>query len=490
MSIPYYPASSGHQQQTQHGFPSSPSPSQGNIHTASGGNSQAANGGGGPTSPLRSGAFFERHNIFGRSRSSLSSAAAASVPSLRSDSPDLNQAGYSPVEPASPTTRRSAFRPGLLTRHSSSSTSRIPLEQVRSNSSSNNDRVGFPSSRPSTSFRVPQDEQDMSGSNGPRMAGSNQMVRTESSGGTGSSSNPFGRMFRRYSQGQGVHARTSSNASDAPPQLGRTVTPTGTNARTGSGGRNPPTLDVGSNGDAVPAAIVSAAPERSLSDQASDAVTNGPPASAPAATTSTTTASSSAFQGSGTNPSLQAGVHRLRLVPHLEATRSLHFEPIERDVRESATPVKIGRFTDRAPAAAIASADDAASSRPVGSTAPSGSAPGNRGGAVPTTAGGGGRIDSTRIAFKSKVVSRGHAEIWCEAGGRFCIRDTKSSSGTFLNHIRLAGANVESKPFPIKDGDILQLGVDYQGGTEEIYRCVKIRVELNRGWQREANQFK
>ncbi len=36
---------------------------------------------------------------------------------------------------------------------------------------------------------------------------------------------------------------------------------------------------------------------------------------------------------------------------------------------------------------------------------------------------------------------------------------------------------------------MVQLGVDYQGGTEEIYRCVKMRVELNRGWQREANQF-
>lgn len=488
MSIPYYPASTGLQQQTQHGFPSSSSPSQGNIPIVSTGTNQAANGGG-PTSPLRSGAFFERHNIFGRSRSSLSSAAAASVPSLRSDSPDPNQLGYSPVEPASPTSRRSAFRPGLLTRHSSSSTSRIPLEHVRSNSSSNNDRVGFPSSRPSTSFRLPQDEQEMSGSNGPRMAGSNQMVRTESSGGTGSSTNPFGRMFRRYSQGQGGHVRTSSNASDAPPQLGRTATPTGTSGRTTSTtGRNLPALDAVSNNDPVPAAIVSATPERSLSEQGSGAVTNGPPASAPAATTSTTSGSSST---SGTNPSLQAGVHRLRLVPHLEATRSLHFEPIERDVRESATPVKIGRFTDRGPTAAAAAAvEDPASSRPVGSTAPSGSAPGNRGGAVPTTAGGGGRIDSTRIAFKSKVVSRGHAEIWCEAGGKFFIRDTKSSSGTFLNHIRLAGANVESKPFPVKDGDILQLGVDYQGGTEEIYRCVKIRVELNRGWQREANQFK
>ncbi|KAA1127560.1 hypothetical protein PGTUg99_000313 [Puccinia graminis f. sp. tritici] len=44
-------------------------------------------------------------------------------------------------------------------------------------------------------------------------------------------------------------------------------------------------------------------------------------------------------------------------------------------------------------------------------------------------------------------------------------------------------------PFPLRDGDVLQLGVDYQGGTEEIYRCVKMRVELNRGWQRSANVF-
>ncbi|CAD6893585.1 unnamed protein product [Tilletia caries] len=40
---------------------------------------------------------------------------------------------------------------------------------------------------------------------------------------------------------------------------------------------------------------------------------------------------------------------------------------------------------------------------------------------------------------------------------------------------------VESSPFRIKDGDVIQLGVDYQGGTEEIYRCVKMRIELNRG---------
>jgi hypothetical protein len=56
--------------------------------------------------------------------------------------------------------------------------------------------------------------------------------------------------------------------------------------------------------------------------------------------------------------------------------------------------------------------------------------------------------------------------------------------------MRLSHAGVESRAFPLKDGDILQLGVDYQGGTEEIYRCVKIRVEIGREWQAQPNAFK
>jgi pSer/pThr/pTyr-binding forkhead associated (FHA) protein len=70
------------------------------------------------------------------------------------------------------------------------------------------------------------------------------------------------------------------------------------------------------------------------------------------------------------------------------------------------------------------------------------------------------------------------------------LKDTKSSSGTFLNHVRLANANVESRPFALKDGDIIQLGIDYQGGQQEIYRCVKIKVEIGREWQTAANTFK
>ncbi len=92
------------------------------------------------------------------------------------------------------------------------------------------------------------------------------------------------------------------------------------------------------------------------------------------------------------------------------------------------------------------------------------------------------------VGFKSKVVSRRHCEFWCE-NGHWYIKDVKSSSGTFLNHVRLSSPNTESKPFPVKDGDIVQLGIDFKGGEEMIFKCVKIRVEVNRGWQSGLNQF-
>ncbi|POS86936.1 hypothetical protein EPUL_000431 [Erysiphe pulchra] len=95
---------------------------------------------------------------------------------------------------------------------------------------------------------------------------------------------------------------------------------------------------------------------------------------------------------------------------------------------------------------------------------------------------------SAPIGFKSKVVSRRHCEFWCYAGSWF-IKDVKSSSGTFLNHIRLSAPGTESKPFPVHDGDIVQLGIDFKGGEEMIFRCVKIRLELNKGWQTGPSSF-
>lgn len=96
---------------------------------------------------------------------------------------------------------------------------------------------------------------------------------------------------------------------------------------------------------------------------------------------------------------------------------------------------------------------------------------------------------SAPVGFKSKVVSRRHCEFWCSQG-QWYIKDAKSSSGTFLNHIRLSQPSAESKPFPVHDGDVVQLGIDFRGGEEMIFRCVKIRVECNRAWQKTINNYK
>jgi pSer/pThr/pTyr-binding forkhead associated (FHA) protein len=92
------------------------------------------------------------------------------------------------------------------------------------------------------------------------------------------------------------------------------------------------------------------------------------------------------------------------------------------------------------------------------------------------------------VGFKSKVVSRRHCEFWHNSG-QWYVKDVKSSSGTFLNHVRLSSPGVESRPFPVNDGDIVQLGIDFKGGEDDIYRCVKMRIECNRTWQKSANKF-
>nr|XP_019006522.1 uncharacterized protein I203_00111 [Kwoniella mangroviensis CBS 8507]OCF69983.1 hypothetical protein I203_00111 [Kwoniella mangroviensis CBS 8507] len=231
-----------------------------------------------------------------------------------------------------------------------------------------------------------------------------------------------------------------------------------------------------------------------------------------AAGPSTATASTGPTNGS-------AKTYRIRLVPHLESTRSLAFDPVVRELLPIAVPpgvvpsiaaqsvsaggpsvngrppallLKIGRFTDKSnnqlpqPGATGTTATNGAT---IGPNFRGSASAGASAGAHLTIAGGGGDLTSGRVAFKSKVVSRGHAEIWCEEGGKFYIRDTSSSSGTFLNHIRLSSPNTDSRPTMLNDGDILQLGVDYQGGIEEMFRCVKIRVEIGREWQRAANEF-
>ncbi|KAJ5719246.1 Zinc finger RING-type [Penicillium malachiteum] len=92
------------------------------------------------------------------------------------------------------------------------------------------------------------------------------------------------------------------------------------------------------------------------------------------------------------------------------------------------------------------------------------------------------------VGFKSKVVSRKHCE-FMYINGQWHVKDVGSSSGTFLNHMRLSQPNMVSRLYSIKDGDIVQLGIDFRGGEEMIFRCVRIRIECNRSWQQQPNEF-
>lgn len=162
-------------------------------------------------------------------------------------------------------------------------------------------------------------------------------------------------------------------------------------------------------------------------------------------------------------PSNRAGYPRgqmptIRLVPHQDprsARPSLTFAPTSRTLPHEDCVIRVGRYSER-------------DSNP--------NPPPN----VPSSA---------PVGFKSKVVSRRHCEFWC-SNGQWYIKDVKSSSGTFLNHIRLSQPSVESKPWPVNDGDVVQLGIDFRGGEEMIFRCVKIRIECNRAWQKSLNNFK
>lgn len=150
------------------------------------------------------------------------------------------------------------------------------------------------------------------------------------------------------------------------------------------------------------------------------------------------------------------GTYSIRLTPfidHSSFTPALYFGPVLRKTKPGSR-LAIGRYTDKVRDTAQA---------PPGSDA--------------------------GVVFKSKVVSRTHAEFFVDDGGNWFIRDLQSSSGTFLNHVRLSPAGVASANTPLRNGDVLQLGMDFRGGVEDIFRCVKMRVETNRAWLRKASQF-
>ena len=141
--------------------------------------------------------------------------------------------------------------------------------------------------------------------------------------------------------------------------------------------------------------------------------------------------------------------------PLQSARPSLHFIPVSRTLPSDSCVIRVGRYSER-------------DGIPIANPSEPSDAP---------------------IGFKSKVVSRKHCEL-IFLNGQWNIKDVGSSSGTFLNHMRLSQPNMASKLYTVKDGDIVQLGIDFRGGEEMIFRCVRIRIECNRSWQRQPNEFK
>jgi hypothetical protein len=83
--------------------------------------------------------------------------------------------------------------------------------------------------------------------------------------------------------------------------------------------------------------------------------------------------------------------------------------------------------------------------------------------------------DDFFVTFQSKVVSRKHAEIWYKEGQLY-FRDIGSSSGTFLNKLRLSPSGKESRPYLLRSGDVIQLGIDYHGKKEDMYKCIMMKI--------------
>lgn len=181
-----------------------------------------------------------------------------------------------------------------------------------------------------------------------------------------------------------------------------------------------------------------------------------PPAAANDLPELTGTTPPDAQEGDSNQPKQKATIRFFPYQDSFQSSRpSLPFVPVTRTLPSESCVVRVGRYSER-------------DGIPIPNPTEPSDAP---------------------VGFKSKVVSRKHCEFMF-INGQWHVKDVGSSSGTFLNHMRLSQPNMVSRLYSIKDGDIVQLGIDFRGGEEMIFRCVRIRIECNRSWQQQPNEFK
>jgi hypothetical protein len=108
-----------------------------------------------------------------------------------------------------------------------------------------------------------------------------------------------------------------------------------------------------------------------------------------------------------------------------------------------------------------------------------------------------------QLQFRSKVISRSHGEFVVGADAKVSARpassrctalahtmtkhnttqlryrDVGSSSGSFIDRVRCSPSARESPLIPVESMQLMQLGVDYQCRTEDIFRAVGIKVVVS-----------
>lgn len=87
------------------------------------------------------------------------------------------------------------------------------------------------------------------------------------------------------------------------------------------------------------------------------------------------------------------------------------------------------------------------------------------------------RIATNNLIFDCRVLSRNHAVIRFE-NGKFYIKDTKSSNGTFVNESRLSPSGEESGLVELKSRDILQFGVNVNVERRVTHGCIIATIRL------------
>ncbi|XP_055857515.1 sarcolemmal membrane-associated protein [Episyrphus balteatus] len=76
--------------------------------------------------------------------------------------------------------------------------------------------------------------------------------------------------------------------------------------------------------------------------------------------------------------------------------------------------------------------------------------------------------------FDCKVLSRTHAVLWYSNDGKFYVKDTKSSNGTYINDRKINS----SEPVELNFGDVVKFGVEVmENSRKEVHGCIIASVK-------------